>query len=268
MQRPSVVPAPVRRVLTLRWKGVAVGLMLAAALAAILAFWPALKRRGLWAVVNLCVADHRVTGLAWPCLSVETTPGGREIVVLQAPLEPGHILVVPTQRIAGLESPELAGEPGIDYLEAAWGLRDRAAAHVGGGGSWADFGIVINGPWQRTQKQLHVHVECLFPRAASALASMRTIPTASWVPLEGYRRTFVRRWPQADLKGLDFRRDLYHAMPLPADRDESRINLGAAGTLGPDGQREFLLLYSTGRSLEYLLDRHCGLLRDRAGPGG
>lgn len=267
MQRSSVVPAPVRRVLILRWKAVAAGLMLAAVLAVILALWPGLKRRALWAVVNMCVANHRITGSAWPCLTREATPGGREIVVLQAPLEPGHILVVPTQRIAGLESPELAGEPGIDYLEAAWRLRDRAAAHVGGGGGWSDFGVAINGPWQRTQKQLHVHVECLFPRAAVALASMRTIPAGPWVALDGYRRTFVRRWPHADLKGLDFRRDLYDAMPLPADRDESRINLGAAGIVGPGGQHEFLLLYSTGRSLEYLLDRHCGLLRDRAGAG-
>lgn len=267
MQSPSVIPTSVRRPFIGGWKLAAVVLLLAAALAVVLAFGPSLKRRALWVVVNLCVANDRVTGHAWPCLTVEATPAGREIVVLQAPLEPGHILVVPTQRIDGLESPELAGEPGIDYLEASWRLRDRSATHVGGGGGWADFGMAINGPWQRTQKQLHVHVECLFPRAAEALAGMRTMPAGTWMPLDGYRRTFVRRWPHAELKGLDFRRDLYEALPLPPDRDERRINLGAAGIVGPDGQKEFLLLYSTGRSLEFLLDRRCALLRERGGTG-
>lgn len=237
-------------------------LALGLVLAALVVVGPALKRRALWAVINACELADRVTGHAWPCLFVATTPEGRGIVVLQAPLEPGHILVVPTERIYGLESPEIDGPVGSDYLEASWRQRDVAARQVGAKGGWADFGMAINGPWHRTQKQLHVHVECLTPRAVASLAAKRAIPVDSWVPLEGFRRgTHVRRWPHSDLRGLDFRRVFFDDLPLPPDDDESHINVGAAGIVGPGGEREFLLLHSTRMSLERLLDADCEILR-------
>lgn len=235
------------------------------ALAALVVVGPALKRRALWAVINACELANHVTGHAWPCLFVATTPEGRGIGVLQAPLEPGHILVVPTQRIYGLESPEIDGPVGGDYLEGAWGQRDVAARQVGAMGRWADFGMAINGPWHRTQKQLHVHVECLTPRAAASLAGKRAIPVDSWVPLEGFRRgTHVRRWPHPDLRSLDFRRVFFDDLPLSPDDEESHINVGAAGIVGPGGEREFLLLHSTRMSLERLLDADCEILRRAA----
>jgi CDP-diacylglycerol pyrophosphatase len=234
------------------------------ALAALVVVGPALKRRALWAVINACELADRVTGHAWPCLFVSTTPEGRGIVVLQAPLDPGHILVVPTQRINGLESPEIDGPVGSDYLEASWRQKEVVARQVGATGGWADFGMAINGPWHRTQKQLHVHVECLTPRAAASLAARRTIPVDSWVPLEGFRcGTHVRRWPHPDLRGLDFRRVFFDDLPLPQDDDVSHVNVGAAGIVGPGGEREFMLLHSTRMSLERLLDADCAILRGR-----
>ena len=248
MQRSSVFSTLVRRPLSGRWGAVWLVVLLVG-LAGIVAYGPGLKRRALWAAINACEVAERWTGSAWPCLFVSQTPGGRDIVVLNAPLEPGHVLVVPSERIDGIESPELAGRSGSDYLAAAWRLREQATAHIAGKPGWADFGLAINGPWNRTQKQLHIHVECLTREAAQAFAALRGIPAGPWVALEGYRRTFARRWASDDLSGLDFRRDLYDAVPLPPDIDAGRINLGAAGIVGPSGQNEFVLLYTTGRTL-------------------
>ena len=83
-----------------------------------------LDRDALWLVVRSCVLAKRTTGLAIPCLEANLGEGSDAgFVVLRPPLRPTHILVVPTDRIVGIESPVLQRPEAGAYWRAALNAR-------------------------------------------------------------------------------------------------------------------------------------------------
>src|SRR5262245_8830503 len=70
---------------------------------------PAANRDELWFVVHdMCLPVYHSVGVAFPCLEINIDNGpDRGFAVLQAPLSATHVIVVPTARISGIESPNL-----------------------------------------------------------------------------------------------------------------------------------------------------------------
>jgi CDP-diacylglycerol pyrophosphatase len=99
--------------------------LIAAVFAGQPAFVSAANRDELWFVVDdLCLPAYRSLGVAFPCLEVNITNGlERGFAVLQVPSSAAHVLVVPTSRISGIESPALQREDTPNYWQAAWDSR-------------------------------------------------------------------------------------------------------------------------------------------------
>ncbi|RZK82840.1 MAG: CDP-diacylglycerol diphosphatase, partial [Methylobacterium sp.] len=72
------------------------------------------SRDVLWAALKTCVLAKRLADRTFPCLDVDLGDKDRPgTAVLRAPGEPTHVVVMPTDTVAGLEAPVLRGARGI-----------------------------------------------------------------------------------------------------------------------------------------------------------
>jgi CDP-diacylglycerol pyrophosphatase len=83
------------------------------------------NRSALWAVVHdICLQAYQSISVAFPCAEVNIANGLEQgFVVLQTPSSATHVLVVPTTRISGIESPALLSENAPNYWKVAWDSR-------------------------------------------------------------------------------------------------------------------------------------------------
>jgi hypothetical protein len=105
--------------------------------------------------------------------------------VLRAPSSATHVIVVPTTRISGIESPALLTENAPNYWEAAWDARRFVEEGARRQLPRDKIGMAINSAASRSQDQLHIHVACIAPKVAESLrpvmASMLSCdPERSW----------------------------------------------------------------------------------------
>src|ERR1700720_1580129 len=133
-----------------------------------LVFWTKslLRNRGElgFVVHDLCLPAYRSIGVAFPCAEVNIANGlDRGFAVLQAPSNAAHVIVVPTTRISGIESPALQSENAPNYWEAAWDARRFVEQGARRQLLRDQIGMAINSAASRTQDQLHIHVSCIPP---------------------------------------------------------------------------------------------------------
>jgi len=197
----------------------------------------------LWRVVRgLCMTDMKVSGHPAPCL--EVNPAG--YAVLRDPQARTEILLVPTTRLIGIESPELQ-VPG------------------------EDVGMAINSAFGRSQDQLHIHVDCVLPDVKAALAAHAGEIGATWTPLSFALAGKYYRALRLDGDALA-ERDPFKllAQGSPKARaDMARQTLAVVGVRSNDGRPGFILLAATGDTPgnpdgagEALLDHSCAVLED------
>jgi CDP-diacylglycerol pyrophosphatase len=75
-----------------------------------------MQRDILLQVARTCVANHAVTGFAFPCLEVNTADGEeRGYVVLRRPGTP-DIVLAPTKQVVGVEDPWLRTAEAPNYF--------------------------------------------------------------------------------------------------------------------------------------------------------
>jgi CDP-diacylglycerol pyrophosphatase len=228
----------------------------------------------LWRVVHdLCVPDRLILGLSAPCMAVNLRQGW---AVVKDTREPTHILLVPTHRISGIESPALLAPEAPNYWEDAWRARSHFERLVGRPVARSDFGMAINSRFGRTQDQLHIHVDCLWPQVARALREATPHVGAAWAPLgvpllgDSYE---ARR-----IDGEDLTRDPFKLLASgdpEARADMGAYGLAAVGEVFPDGQPGFILLarradlpHGVRGAVEGILDHKCRVLNAGAGAPG
>ncbi len=227
----------------------------------------------LWRVVHgLCVRDMKVSGLPAPCVAVDLDGGYAIVKDYETPTQ---YLLVPTARLAGIESPALQAPDSPNYWQAAWTARRLIEKQVGQPIPRDAIGLAINSVYARTQRQLHIHIDCVRADVRAALKARRAEIGARWAVL-GTRlagRTYRARWVAgADLGANDPFKML--AESDPATRAAmARQSLIVIGAVGADGGPGFVLLSDRAdppnREMgdgERLLDHHCGLLSKPA-PG-
>jgi CDP-diacylglycerol pyrophosphatase len=217
----------------------------------------------LWRVVHdLCLRDQRLIGRPTPCLSVNRAGG---FAVVPDPERRTQVLLVPTRRISGIESPELLDPGGPNYWQAAWDARRFVARRARRPVSRDQIALAINSARSRSQNQLHIHVECVAPTVRAALRARERHIGFVWTPfgqpLEG------RFWKVRRLWGPDLGdRDPFRL--LARGDHAARAHMGdealvVVGAVFADGAPGFYLLSSAdGAALgERLLDHRCGVLR-------
>jgi len=131
----------------------------------------AANRDELWAVVHdICVPAYQSIGVGFPCSEVSIADGlERGFAVLRVPSSMTHIIVVPTTRISGIESPALLRKNAPNYWEAAWDARRFVEEGAHRQLPRDKIGMAINSEASRSQDQLHIHVACIVPKVAEFL---------------------------------------------------------------------------------------------------
>ena len=223
----------------------------------------------LWRVVHgLCLRDKRISGLPAPCLAVDRAKG---VAVVPDPSTPTQVLLVPTTRLAGIESRELQAPGGTNYWQAAWDARRWFEKRVGRPTPRDQVAMAINSAASRSQQQLHIHVDCVHPEVRKALMRNQAEIGYAWAPLsfpvlgEWF---LARRLDGAELGSRDpfkllARGDVYARAHMDT---ETLVVIGATFA---DGAPGFYLLSDHAdldRHMpafgERLLDHTCAVLRE------
>jgi CDP-diacylglycerol pyrophosphatase len=222
----------------------------------------------LWHFVHdLCLTDMKVTGHPAPCLAVDRKAGW---AVLRAPGERTHLLVTPTRRIAGIESPALLAPGSPNYWQAAWAARRWIERRTGRSIPREDIGLAINSIYGRSQDLLHIHVDCVRPDVVAALKSGWWGVGWDWAPIPYHlaHRTYrVRRLTGAELGDRDpFK--LLAAENAYVRSHMASQTLVVLGATFPDGSPGFVLAAAEGGRAgnaeghgEELLDHTCQILK-------
>ncbi len=218
----------------------------------------------LWRVVHgLCLRDSRFTGTPAPCLSVDRRSGYAVVPDLQRPTQ---VLLVPTRRIKGIESPEILRPGAVNYWQAAWDARRWVERRAGRAVSRDRIGLAINSISSRSQNQLHIHVDCLTPEVRRELTGHQREIGRMWTTLRvglAGRRYRARRLDGAELGERN------PFLLLARGDAQARAHMGretlvVAGATFADGSPGFFLL-ANGQDHafgESLLDHRCAVLRE------
>jgi CDP-diacylglycerol pyrophosphatase len=220
---------------------------------------------GLWKVVGgQCVPNMRDKGQPGPCTTVDFQ---KRYAVLKDLSGRAQYLVIPTDRVGGIESPEIlyAGSP--EYWVGAWGAGRHVEAKLGMPLAANQLGLEINSSQRRTQNQLHIHVDCMRTDITDALAPFHDIApgTWRWTTLDGsrYRVTRVTSLSNGNNPFRVVERDLG---PQQTMAMQTILVTGA----GSDAQRDGWLIVNSGLDVdggtgtaEGLLDHKCSLAQTK-----
>jgi CDP-diacylglycerol pyrophosphatase len=224
----------------------------------------------LWKIVHDRCVPHATAGEGpAPCSFVDL-PGG--YAVLKDIRGATQFLLIPTARIAGIESPAILQPGAPNYWQAAWAARRFVDEKAGRSLPRQDIGLAINAASQRSQNQLHIHIDCLRPDVIAALAGKAAEIGAGWTPVAlppAGHPYLARRIDGPDLTGVDPFRLVAESLPgAAADMGGQTLVLAGAG-FGA-GQEGFYLLddhvdpAQPARGWgEELLDHDCALLREK-----
>ncbi|WP_233968312.1 CDP-diacylglycerol diphosphatase [Pectobacterium polaris] len=135
----------------------------------------------LWEIVSeQCVPNQQRNGKPAPCLEVNLAEG---YVLFDDRNGPYHDLLLPTDKISGIESPELL-QPGIpNFFEQAWVHRSRLSNEAGKPIRDDYLSLAINSRYGRTQNQLHIHIACLRPEIYQTLNQQFPTLSGDWKTL-------------------------------------------------------------------------------------
>lgn len=136
----------------------------------------------LWHVVHdLCVVDMRVNHLPAPCVKVDLAA---RYAVLKDMRGETQLLVIPTDRITGVEDPKVLAPGARNYWQDAWAARDLFEKRIGRPVPRDAIGLTINSLYGRSQNQLHIHLDCIRPGVRRALAEHAGEIRTRWTRLD------------------------------------------------------------------------------------
>lgn len=218
----------------------------------------------LWQIVHgQCVpaAERGMPGA--PCVQVDLA--GR-YAVLKDLVGVGQHLLIPTDRLSGIESPELLDGSEPNYWRDAWEARRFLIEAVHAPLAREDVGLAINSASGRSQEQLHIHIDCMRPEAVASLKAWRDGIGPRWSELpnplggHGYRAMLLT---DGDLRNADPFKLLYDDIRWRGDAMADQTLL-LTGTTLADGRPGFILLnnevgWDDNASAEELLDHRCSL---------
>lgn len=217
----------------------------------------------LWKTVTEKCVPSQQQGSPAPCLAVNSH---NQSALLKDRNGPHHDLLIPTEKITGIESPALQQHNIPAFFAAAWEARKHLSDEAGKTLPDDILVLAVNSRYSRTQEQLHIHISCLRPEAYQTLREQGSSLSTDWQPLgEELRghRYLAKKLTSQDLTRDDPFKELYAYVQRQGD---SIDNYGLALTVTPDGEK--LLLANRGvrfgfnrGSTSELIDPQCSLAR-------
>lgn len=152
----------------------------------------------LWDIVHgQCVPDQLDHGNPKPCAEVDLAHGvDGGYAILKDIRGASQFLLIPTERIGGIESPTLLAPDAVNYFADAWSARSFAEKALGRTMPRDTLSLAINSQFGRTQNQLHIHIDCIAAGVRDVLYSERDRIGNQWKeldqPLAGHRYYAMR----------------------------------------------------------------------------
>jgi CDP-diacylglycerol pyrophosphatase len=180
----------------------------------------------LWKIVDLrCVPSQQASGTPGQCTLVNLD---QHYVILKDIVGRSQHLLIPTDRITGIESPLVLAPHARDYWVDAWDSRAYVEKSVKRTLPDTLLGIEINSEYRRSQNQLHLHIDCMRRDISEALARHANDAPGQW------------HWDTLD--GNRYR--IMHVMSLAHGDDPFRLvasgipGLGAGRDAGNDANSD------------------------------
>jgi CDP-diacylglycerol pyrophosphatase len=227
----------------------------------------------LWNIVSdQCVPDQAQHGDPKPCASVDLKDG---YAILKDILGRTQYLLIPTDRVTGIESPYLLTPEAPNYFAYAWGARGYVERAAGRALPRSAISLAINSAKTRSQNQLHIHIDCIRRDVREALRRQLAVIGNSWAPLSepliGGHHYRAMRVAADTLEGANPFILLADGVP-GARADMGKENLVVVGAEFAAGERGFVILNSqvdpsTGDAGggEELQDHDCVIVNRRDG---
>jgi CDP-diacylglycerol pyrophosphatase len=158
----------------------------------------------LWDIVHFdCVPAARDTGKTGLCASVDLS---QRFALLKDRNGVAQHLLIPTDRVTGIESPLLLGPNAPNYWADAWTARGFVEASLKQPLPDNLIGLEVNSKYRRSQEQLHIHIDCMQPQVSAALERHRNDPPDQWRwdTIDGSRYRIMRvAGPALDVNPFD-----------------------------------------------------------------
>jgi CDP-diacylglycerol pyrophosphatase len=222
----------------------------------------------LWQIVSeKCVPEARSGAGNNACAKVDLSEG---YVIFKDRDGIGQYLLIPTKRIEGIESPDLVEIDAHNYWRDAWEARGYVEQAIRSKLKREDIGLAINSASGRSQNQLHIHIDCMRPDVAAALAAQRTAIGEHWAELPvalSQHRYHALLITDGTLQETDPFQVLYRELRSRGESMADQTLLLTGATLA-DGKLGFILLNDhvgpgDHASAEELLDHSCSLMKKR-----
>lgn len=216
----------------------------------------------LWQIVSeKCLPDQLTHGQPAPCQHVDLQ---HRYALLKDRNGPLQYLLIPIDKITGIESPQLLRSDTPNYFDLSWQDRGVVAQKYGKPINDSVLSLAINSQYGRTQNQLHIHLSCLRPDVRKQLDALTPTFTPKWKAVTFLSHPYhVRTLSEAELAEQSVFIRL--AAEIPHARDQmGRYGLALARL--SDGrlilmavERNWLLLNKG--SAEEVQDHDCALLQ-------
>ncbi|NDL64621.1 CDP-diacylglycerol diphosphatase [Enterobacteriales bacterium SAP-6] len=144
-------------------------------------FLPSGNPDALWRFVSQkCVPGQQRQGQPAPCKEVNLAGGYVIFKDLNGPLQ---YLLMPTEKMTGMESPQLLQAKTPNFFYDAWQERHYLAEKRGAPIPDSALSLAINSVSGRTQNQLHIHISCLRADVRRQLDGEAAALDNAWHPL-------------------------------------------------------------------------------------
>ncbi|MGC1303583.1 MAG: CDP-diacylglycerol diphosphatase, partial [Caulobacteraceae bacterium] len=119
--------------------------------------------QALWSIVHdKCVPHQLQRGDPAPCALVSLPAGAQGgFAVLKDLNGVAQHLLLPTDKVTGIEDPRVLAPDARNYFAEAWTARRFVEARLGGPVPRDEIGVAVNSLYGRSQDLLHLHVDCL-----------------------------------------------------------------------------------------------------------
>ncbi len=231
-------------------------------------------RDALWKIIDGRCMPAALAGMPpLPCARVEIAAGREHGWVLfkdrRGVLQ---YLLMPANRIAGIESPVLENADASNYLAEAWRSRDLLDQLHGRRLPREAVSLTVNSARNRTQDQLHIHISCVRRDMRARLLAAQDDISGAWSPLRGgwmQRAWYVRRIDEATLAKTNLFADVAAHIPEAAD-DMGRVTVAVVAATFRDGTEGFVLMSSlfdpadsnSGSAEDDIQEHGCSILRE------
>src|SRR5260221_2319725 len=130
----------------------------------------------LWTkVVQVCLKSDPHLDPANPC---DVVAPEADFLLVKDLCGPTQYLLLPTHRLSGIESDELAKAP--NYFQLAWEHRTWVSQRVGRMLAPDEIALALNSADRRSQNQFHIHIDRARSGLSDALRAYQTDPVGRW----------------------------------------------------------------------------------------